>query len=91
MGYKHVSLQLKEVGFRRYSYSLSETNKDWKRGTLQVMKYVYCHSKYLLSVLNISLKLTCKNSEIRVFSLDQQTNSEVHEFETPLALSGLHI
>jgi len=40
-------------------YSRSETINAWKI-TLEVMKFVYLHPTFVLSVLNIGLKITCK-------------------------------
>jgi len=58
MGYKLVWLQPKQDVFWQFSYSRSETNNPWKI-SLEVMKFVYLHPTYVLSVLIIGLNLTC--------------------------------
>jgi len=59
MVYKRDLLQQKEVVFRPLTYSLSVTNEAWKHVSLHVMKFVYCHSKYFLSVVIMGLNKTC--------------------------------
>jgi len=58
MGYKFHLLQLKQDMFWHLTYSRSETNNAWKI-SLQVMKFVYLHTIYVLSVLIIGLNITC--------------------------------
>jgi len=40
------------------TYSRSKTNNAWKI-SLEVMKFVYLHTTYVLSVLIIGLNITC--------------------------------
>jgi len=58
MGNKFDLLQLKQDVFWHLKYSRSETNNAWKI-SLQVMKFVYLHTTYVLSVLIIGLNITC--------------------------------
>jgi len=58
MGYKFDLIQLKQDVFWHLTYSRSETNNAWKI-SLQVMKFVYLHTTYVLSVLFIGLNITC--------------------------------
>jgi hypothetical protein len=39
-----------------FNIGLSVRNKTWKHDSLQMMKFVYCHSKYSLTVLNMGSK-----------------------------------
>jgi len=55
MSYKHNLMQPRLWGF---TYSPSVTNKAWKLYTLQVIEFVYMHSTYFLSVLNMVLSIT---------------------------------
>jgi len=57
--YKHDLMQPKEVVLWGFIYSPSVTNKAWKHYSLQVIKFVYMHSSYFLSVLNMVLHITC--------------------------------
>jgi len=59
MGYKLDLLQQKEVVFCPLTYSLSDTNEAWKHVSLHVMKFVYWHSTYFLSVVIMGLYKTC--------------------------------
>jgi len=58
MAYKLDLLQPKQEVFCNFTYSPSETSNAWKI-PLQVMKLVYLHPTYVLSVLVIGLNLTC--------------------------------
>jgi len=58
MGYKHDLLQPKQEVFWHLKYSRTETNKAWKI-PLEVMKAVYLHSIYFISVPIIGLNITC--------------------------------
>jgi len=57
MGYKFDLLQLKHDMFWHLTYRRSETNNAWKI-SLEVMKFVYLHTTYVLSVLIIGLNIT---------------------------------
>jgi len=57
MGYKFDLLQLKQGVFWNLTYSRSETNSALKI-SLEVMKLVYLHTTYVLSVLIIGLNIT---------------------------------
>jgi len=59
MGYKLDLLQPKQEVFWHLIYSRSETSNAWKI-PLEIMKFVYLHPTYVLSVLVIGLNLTCK-------------------------------
>jgi len=58
MCYKLDLLQPKQEVFWHFTYSRSETCKAWKI-SLEVMKFVYLHATYVLSVLIIGLNITC--------------------------------
>jgi len=58
MGYKLDLLQPKKEVFWHLLYSRSETSNAWKI-PLEVMKSVYLHPTYVLSVLIIGLNITC--------------------------------
>jgi len=57
MGYKFDLLQLKQDVFWHLTYSRSETNNAWKI-SLEVMKFVFLHTTFVLSVLIIGLNIT---------------------------------
>ena len=57
MGYKFDLFQLKQGVFWNLTYSRSETNNALKI-SLEVMKLVYLHTTYVLSVLIIGLNIT---------------------------------
>jgi len=57
MGYKLDLLQLKQDVFWHLTYSRSETNNAWKI-SLEVMKFVYLDTTYVLSVPVIGLNIT---------------------------------
>jgi len=57
MGYKFDLLQLKQDVFWHLTYSRSETKNAWKI-SLEIMKFVYLHTTYVLSVLIIGLNIT---------------------------------
>jgi len=57
MGYKLDLLQPKQEVFLHLTYSLSKTNNAWKI-PLEVMKFVYLHPTYVLSILIIGLNIT---------------------------------
>jgi len=58
MGYKLDLLQPKQDVFWHLTYSRSETNNSWII-PLEVLKFVYLHPTYDLSVLILGLKITC--------------------------------
>ena len=58
MGYKFDLLQLKQGVFWNLTYNRSETNNALKI-SLEVMKLMYLHTTYALSVLIIGLNITC--------------------------------
>ena len=58
MGYKYDLLQPKQDVFWHLTYSRSETINAWKIPP-EVMKLVYLHTTYALSVLIIGLNITC--------------------------------
>jgi len=57
MGYKFDLFQLKQDVFSHLTYSRSETNNAWKI-SLEVMKFVFLHTTYVLFVLIIGLNIT---------------------------------
>ena len=57
MGYKFDLLKLKQDVFWHLTYSRSETKNAWKI-SLEIMKFVYLHTTYVLSVLIIGLNIT---------------------------------
>jgi len=57
MGYKFDVLQLKQDVFWHLTYSRTETNNAWKI-SLEVIKFVYLDTTYVLSVLIIGLNIT---------------------------------
>ena len=57
-GYKLDLLQQKQDVFWRLTYSRSETKYAWII-SLEVMKFVYLHTTYVLSVLIIDLNIIC--------------------------------
>jgi len=57
MGYKFDLLQLKQGVFLNLTYSRSDTISALKI-SLEVMKLVYIHTTYVLSVLVIGLNIT---------------------------------
>ena len=63
MGYKLELLQPKQDVFWSLTYSRSETNNAWII-PLEVMKFVYLHSTYVLSELTLGLHITCTNFRI---------------------------
>jgi len=69
MGYKLDLLQPKQEVFSHLTYSRSVTNNAWKI-PLEVMKFVYLHPTYVLSVLIIVLSIPCTNSTFCEFALD---------------------
>jgi len=58
MGYKIDLLQPKQDVFWSLTYSRSETNNAWII-PLEVIKFVYLHPTYFLSVLILGLHITC--------------------------------
>jgi len=58
MGYKHDLVQLKQDVSWHLTYSRSVTYIAWKI-PLDVMKFVYFHKTYVLSLLIIGLNITC--------------------------------
>jgi len=58
IGYKLDLLQPKREVFWHFTYSRPETSNAWKI-PLEVMKFVYLHPSYVLSVLIIGLNITC--------------------------------
>ena len=57
-------------------------NKASKHVSLQVLKFVFWHATYFLSVVFMGLKKLAHNSEIREFALDPQFMCAVLELET---------
>jgi len=57
MGYKFDLIQLKQGVFSNLSYSRSETKSALKI-SLEVIKLVYLHTIYVLSVMIIGLNIT---------------------------------
>jgi len=72
--------------FSFLTYSRSETNNGWKFVSLQVMKFVYLHSTYFLSVLIVGLNITCTNSKICELALDLHLIYTLFAIITRLAL-----
>jgi len=58
MGYKFDLLLLKKDGFFTLDIQPIRDNNAWKI-SLEVMKFVYLHTTYALSVLIIGLKIIC--------------------------------
>jgi len=58
MGYKFDFPQLKEDGFWRLTYIISVKMKALKHDSILMMILAYCHSTYILSVMNMGLKIT---------------------------------
>jgi len=58
MCFKLDLIQPKGEVFWHFTYSRSETSNAWKI-PLEVMKFVYLHPTYVLSVLIIGLNITC--------------------------------
>jgi len=58
MGYKFDLLQPKQEVFWHLTYSRSETNNAQKI-PLGIMKFLYLHPTYVLSVLIIGINITC--------------------------------
>jgi len=60
MGYKLDLLQPKQDVFWHLTHSRLKTNNAWKI-SLEVKKFVYLQTTYVLSVLIIGLNITCTN------------------------------
>jgi len=86
MGYKLDLLQPKQEVFWHLTYSRSETNNAWKI-QLEVMKFVYLHPTYVLSVLVIGLNITWPNSSFCEFARDLHPICTLSQLKTWLALS----
>jgi len=68
------------------TYSRSETNNAWNIPH-EIMKFVYLHPTYALSVLIIGLNITCTNSTFCEFALDLHPICILSQLKTWLALS----
>jgi len=86
LGLKLDLLHSKQEVFWHLTYSRPETSKAWKN-SLEVIKFVYLHPTYILSVLIIGLNITCTNSAFCEFALDLHPICTLSQLKTSLALS----